>query len=95
MVTGQKWSSRLTQEPVRTEASPLSPYHNGNEAHPVILKEWRQNEKKVNRLALSTQHARGVLLSFRHNREVSTNHFQIMAVERKEVDRLPQGFSTH
>lgn len=51
--------------------------------------------KKVNRLALSTQHARGVLLSFRHNREVSTNRFQIMAVERKEVDRLPQGFSTH
>lgn len=49
MVTGQKWSSRLTQEPVRTEASPLSPYHNGNEAHPVILKEWRRNERRTPR----------------------------------------------
>lgn len=51
--------------------------------------------KKVNRLASSTQYARGVLLSFRHNREVSTNHFQIMAAERKEVDRLSQEPSTH
>lgn len=47
MVTGQKWSSRLTQESVRTEASPLSPYHNDNEAHPVILKEWRRNERRL------------------------------------------------
>jgi len=47
MVTGQKWSSRLTQEPVRTEASPLSPYHKGNEVHPIILKEWRRNERRL------------------------------------------------